>query len=219
VHVAGIITSTPALPASHSFLVMPVRGAAAAGQPVQPTMMLLTGSVSGPGLAGVITRTVPGARLTLRAAALAALAGAPLQHGAFLLLGASAAAAAGFSLAALVAGLALGAAERRQTLARLAAMGLGGGQARRLVLLEQAPALLAAVVAGTACALVLPALTASSLDLSVFTGSSAAVPVRPDLVTLAIPVAGLVLLAAAAAAAAARVWRGGGVPTTLRIGG
>ena len=125
VHVAGVIASTPALPGSHSFLLMPVRGAAAAGQPAQPTMMLLTGSVSGPGLAAVITRTVPGARLTLRTAALAALAGAPLQHGAFLLLGASAAAAAGFSLAALVAGLALGAAERRQTLARLAAMGLG----------------------------------------------------------------------------------------------
>ena len=196
-----------------------VPGAAAAGQPAQPTMMLLTGGVSGPGLAAAIRRTVPGARLTLRSAALAALSGAPLQHGAFVLLGASAAAAAGFSLAALVAGLALGAAERRQTLTRLAAMGLGAAQARRLVLLEQAPALLAAAVAGTACALVLPALTASSLDLSVFTGSSATVPVRPDLVTLAIPVAGLALLAGAAATAATRAWRGGGVSTALRIGG
>ena len=219
VHVAGVIASTPALPGSHSFLLIGSRAAAAAGQPAQPTMMLLTGGVSGPGLAAVIRHTVPGARLTLRSAALAALSGAPLQHGAFVLLGASAAAAAGFSLAALVAGLALGAAERRQTLTRLAAMGLGAAQARRLILLEQAPALLAAAVAGTACALILPALTASSLDLSVFTGSSAAVPVRPDLVTLAIPVAGLALLAGAAATAATRAWRGGGVSTALRIGG
>ncbi len=219
VHVAGVIASTPALPGSRSFLLMGFPGAAAAGQPAQPTMMLLTGGVSGPGLAAAIRRTVPGARLTLRSATLAALSGAPLQHGAFVLLGASAAAAAGFSLAALVAGLALGAAERRQTLTRLAAMGLGAAQARRLVLLEQAPALLAAAVAGTACALILPALTASSLDLSVFTGTSAAVPVRPDLVTLAIPVAGLALLAGAAATAATRAWRGGGVSTTLRIGG
>jgi putative ABC transport system permease protein len=219
VHVAGVIASTPALPGSHSFLIMGFPGAAAAGQPAQPTMMLLTGNVSGPGLAAAIRRTVPGARLTLRSAALAALAGAPLQHGAVVLLGASAAAAAGFTLAALVAGLALGAADRRQTLSRLAAMGFGAGQARRLVLLEQAPALLAAAVAGTACALILPALTASSLDLSVFTGSSAAVPVRPDLVTLAIPVAGLALLAAAAATGATRAWRDGGVSTALRIGG
>jgi len=218
VHVAGVIGSTPALPGSHSFLLMGLRAAAAAGQPAQPTMMLLTGGVSGAGLAAVIRHTVPGAQLTLRSAALAVLSGAPLQHGTFVLLGASAAAAAGFSLAALVAGLALGAAERRQTLSRLAAMGLGAAQARRLVLLEQAPALLAAAVAGTACALILPALTASSLDLSVFTGSSAAVPVRPDLATLAIPVAGLALLAGAAAAAATRAW-GGGVATALRIGG
>ena len=219
VHVAGVIASTVALPGGRSFLIMGFRGAAAAGQPSQPTTMLLTGGFSGPGLAAAVRRAMPGARLTLRSAALAALSGAPLQHGAFLLLGASIAVAAGFSLAALVAGLALGAADRRQTLTRLAAMGLPPAQARRLVLLEQAPALLAAAVAGTACALVLPALTASSLDLSVFTGSSATVPVRPDLAALAVPVAGLALLAGAAATAATRTWRGGGVSMALRIGG
>jgi hypothetical protein len=84
---------------------------------------------------------------------------------------------------------------------------------------EKAPALLAAAVAGTACALVLPALTASALNLSVFTGAGYPVPVRADWTALAIPVAGLLVVALAAAALAARTWRGTGVAGALRIEG
>lgn len=96
---------------------------------------------------------------------------------------------------------------------------MDAGQAQRLVLVEKAPALLAAAAAGTACALVLPALTDGALNLSVFTGAGYPVPVRADWTALAVPVAGLLLAAFLAAALAARTWRGTGVARALRIDG
>jgi hypothetical protein len=46
-----------------------------------------------------------------------------------------------------------------------------------------------AVAAGAACALVLPPLVGSALDLSVFTGPGVPVAVRPDWVSLGLPAA------------------------------
>ena len=78
--------------------------------------------------------------------------------------------------------LVLAARSRALTLARLSTMGLGTGQGRLLVIAEALPPVLAAAVAGAACALALVPLLGPVLDLSVFTGSAAAVPVRADLV-------------------------------------
>jgi putative ABC transport system permease protein len=222
VRVAGLITGTPALPGGGAFVMLPLRAApgGTATAPVPANLMLLSGSsIDGHALRAVASRLVPGADVTLRSDVLASLSGAPLQHGAYLLFTVVLAAAAAFGLAALLADLALGAADRHQTLARLATMGVDAGQARRLVLVEKAPTLLAAAVAGTACALVLPRLTAQALNLSVFTGAGQPVPVRADWAALAIPVAGLLLVAAIAAIAAARTWRGTGVAGALRIDG
>ena len=72
---------------------------------------------------------------------------------------------------------------------------------------------------GVACALALPALTAPVLNLSVFTGSSAPVPIAPDLVGLAAPAAGLAVLAAVAVITETRLLRRRGVSSLLRIGG
>ena len=162
--VAGLIPGTPALPGGGAFVMLPLRaapgGTATAAAPAN-LLLLGGGGIDGPALRAVARRLVPGAAVTLRSDVLASLAGAPLQHGAYVMFAVVLAAAAAFGLAALLADLALGAADRHQTLARLATMGVDAGQARRLVLVEKAPALLAAAVAGTACALVLPALTAA----------------------------------------------------------
>jgi putative ABC transport system permease protein len=222
VRVAGRIQGTPALPGGGALVVLPLRAApgSTATAPAAPNLMLLGGAgIDGQALHRVARRLVPGAAVTLRSAVLASLSRAPLQHGAYLLFTVVLVAVAAFGLAALLADLALGAADRHQTLARLATMGVDAGQARRLVLVEKAPALLAAAVAGTVCALVLPALTASALDLSVFTGAGQPVPVRADWTALAIPVAGLLLVALVAATMAARTWRGTGVAGALRIDG
>ncbi len=222
VRVAGLIPGTPALPGGGAFVMLPLRaapgGTATAAAPAN-LLLLGGGGIDGPALRAVARRLVPGAAVTLRSDVLASLAGAPLQHGAYVMFAVVLAAAAAFGLAALLADLALGAADRHQTLARLATMGVDAGQARRLVLVEKAPGLLAAAAAGTACALVLPALTASALNLSVFTGAGYPVPVRADWVALAIPVAGLLVVAAIAATLAARTWRGTGVAGALRIEG
>lgn len=222
VRVAGLIPGTPALPGGGAFVLLPLRAAAGstASAPAPANLMLLSGGgIDGPALRAVTRRLVPGAAVTLRSDVLASLSGAPLQHGAYVMFAVVLAAAAAFGLAALLADLALGAADRHQTLARLATMGVDAGQARRLVLVEKAPALLAAAVAGSACALVLPALMAQTLNLSVFTGAGQPVPVRADWAALAIPVAGLLLVAFVAAAMAARTWRGSGVAGALRIEG
>lgn len=222
VHVAGLISGTPALPGGGAFVMLPLRAApgSTVTAPAPANLLLLGGGgINGPALRTVARRLVPGATVTLRSDVLASLAGAPLQHGAYVMFAVVLAAAAAFGLAALLADLALGAAERHQTLARLATMGVDAGQARRLVLVEKAPALLAAAVAGTACALVLPGLLAQALNLSVFTGAGQPVPVRADWAALVIPVAGLLLAAAVAAILAARTWRGTGLAGALRIDG
>jgi len=53
----------------------------------------------------------------------------------------------------------------------------------------------------------------------VFTGAGTPVPVRADWTALAIPVAGLLLVALVAATLAARTWRGTGLAGALRIEG
>jgi hypothetical protein len=111
-------------------------------------------------------------------------------------------------------GLALGSAERELTLARLTVM--GHERDTRLVMAEAMPAVLAAVVAGLVCAVVLPRLIGSSVDLSAFTGPGVPVLFQPDVTALALPAAAVVVLAAAALAAEARTLRRRGIAGILR---
>jgi hypothetical protein len=54
------------------------------------------------------------------------------------------------------------------------------------------------------CALALPRLVGSAVDLAVFTGRGAAVPLRPDWLALGLPIAVVLLLAAATLTAETR---------------
>ena len=67
--------------------------------------------------------------------------------------------------------------------------------------------MLAAAVAAWACAVVLPRLVAPAMDLSVFTGSTAAVPLTPDTASIAVPLAGLAVVALAVLAVEIRSGR------------
>jgi len=125
--------------------------------------------------------------------------------------------AAILALAVMLLDLALGAAEREATLARLAAMGLGEGQRAWVVALEVLPAVIAAAVAAWACALALPRVLAPDIDLSVFTGSSATVKLAADVASFALPLIGLAVLAAVALGIEIRSGRGRGA-ASLRIG-
>ena len=129
------------------------------------------------------------------ASALALLAGSPLQHGAALIVVLALAAAGASGLFIVILGLAPGPAERELTLARLTVMGHQRGTG--LVVAEALPAVVAAVLAGPACAVALPRLIGSSIDLSAFTGTATPVQFQPDALALGLPAADIVVLALA----------------------
>jgi len=220
VRVAGTVAATPAAAGTGTFVIMPLERIAGEDGPPATNLLLLTGTrISQPALAALVSKDVPQAEITFRSAVLGGLVSSPLQASAGLVMRLSLAVAAGFGLVILLLGLALGSADRDLTMARLATMGLGQASLIWLVLGEALLAVLAAVAAGAACAVALPALTSPALDLSVFTGSAAPVPLSPDLVALAVPAAGLAVLAAVAVIAETRRLRRRGVAGLLRIGG
>ena len=220
VRVAGTVAATPAAAGTGLFVIMPLEHIPGQTGPPRTNLLLVTGTgFSHPALAALVSNDVPGAVIRFRSAVLAGLVASPLQAAAGLIMRLSVAVAAGFGLAILLLGLALGSADRDLTLARLTTMGLEPGRLIGLVLGETMLAVTAAVAAGVACALALPALTSPALNLSVFTGSSAPVPIAPDLAALAGPAAGLAVLAAVAVVAETRLLRRRDVPGLLRIGG
>jgi len=145
-----------------------------------------------------VNRTAAGAQLTFRSTALAGLANAPLQHTAGTLFIEGVGLAAGLAAVILLLGLAMGAQARGYALARLRVLGFGRRASRLLLAAQTLPQVVAAVLAGLACAWVLGPLIGPELDLSVFTGSAAGVPVTPDYLALGLPAAALLVLAAAA---------------------
>jgi putative ABC transport system permease protein len=216
VRVAGPLSGTPALTAGGAFVLMP-ESLVAHEVSVVPNVMLLNGpGVDTARLTALVNKMVPSATTTTRSGLLGTLTGAPAQRGAFLLFALALAVAAVLGLAVMLLQLALGAADREATLARLATMGLDERQRARLVLLEVLPAVIAAAVAAIASALVLPRVVAPAINLSVFTGSSAGVPLVPDVASVALPIAGLVVVAAVTLTIEVRARRG--VVATLRGG-
>jgi putative ABC transport system permease protein len=219
VRVAGVLSGTPAMPQGGVYVVMPSWALPAATRTQPPGLMLITGPrLDGAALTSAAHRLVSGSVVTLRATALAGLADSPLPRGTYLGYAAGLGAAAGFSVVVLLLDLALGAEERKMTLARLATMGMSAGQARRLTLMETLPAVLVAALAAVAGALVLVPLTGPVLNLSVFTGSAASVPIRPGWAALGVPIAALVGLAVATLLLHIQVERRRGVTAAMRVG-
>ena len=216
IRVTGVLASTPALTAGGAFVLMPE--SLVVHEPgVLPNFMLLNGpDIDTARLTTLANKLVPTAVTTVRSRLLGQLTGAPVQRGAFLLFALALLVAAGLGLAVMLLQLALGAADREATLARLATMGLGARQRARLVLLELLPAVTAAAVAAVASALVLPRIVAPAINLSVFTGSAADVRLVPDAASLALPLAGLIVAAAITLTIEIRARRN--VVSTLRGG-
>jgi putative ABC transport system permease protein len=215
VRVAGTLDDTPAEPGGGTFVIMPLeRLPGATGRPA-PNVVLVTGSgIDDAQLSAVAARMIPQAVTSFRSAVLASLASSPLQHGAVLIIGLTIATAAAFGLFIVILGLALGSAERELTLARLTVM--GHERETRLVMAEAMPTVIAAMVAGAACALALPHVVGSSIDLSAFTGTSAPVQLQPDALAFGLPAVVVMLLALAALTAEARTLRRRGIVGMLR---
>ncbi len=215
VRVTGTLSDTPAEPGGGTFVIMPLETLPGATGLPAPNVVLVTGSgIDSSELSAVISRTIPQAVTTFRSAALASLAGSPLQRGAVLIIALTMATAAAFGLFIVMLGLALGSAERELTLARLTV--LGHQRDTSLVMAEAMPAVVAAVVAGAVAAIVLPHVVGSSIDLSAFTGTNAPVQLQPDALALGLPAAGICILALAVLTGQARGLRRRGITGLLR---
>jgi hypothetical protein len=101
-------------------------------------------------------------------------------------------------------------------MARLAAMGLSDSQRVRLSAFEVLPAIAASAVAAVACAITLPQIVAPAVNLSVFTQSQTAVPLRPDVASFVLPLAGILVVTLIVLAYQIRTGRGHRVAMTMR---
>jgi putative ABC transport system permease protein len=215
----GIATATAALPGADDFVILPSWALSRYGITAAPqSLLMLDGAIDAKTLAATLHRVAPGADLIQRAAELSALTHAPFQADTFNTLDLSMLGAALLAVVALLAGLTMGARSREQALARLATMGLSRRQANRLVLLENLPALVAALIGGVVCTVAIGALIGPGIDLGVFTGTAQAVRLRVDpwvltLAGVAIALTTAVTLAGHTAAAHRR-----GVTAALRLG-
>ena len=217
IRVAGTISTIAGGPAGTQFAVLP-RWALGAQAPA-PTVLVLTGPrLDQAALVRAARRAVPGAQITLRSQVQAAIAGAPLPHGGFVTFAQGAAAAAGFSLLVVLLTLVLGARSRELTLARLSTMGLAADQSRRIVAVETLPAILAAAVGGTACALLLVPLAGPAVNLAAFTGIAVSVPLRADPVAIVAAAVALLLLGGLTLTISSRLARSRGAAQALRVG-
>ena len=184
----------------------------------QPNLML----VAGPGLdaarlTAVVRSALPGAVVTARATALAALATAPVFQAAQTALTQGLATAAGLGALVLLLSLLLNARSRELTLASLATMGLRRGQAQLLLATETLPPVVAAAIGGIACAWLLAPLVGPTLNLAAYSGTGSAIVVTPAPFPLLASAVGLVLAALLVMAVQAVITYYRGSARALRI--
>jgi putative ABC transport system permease protein len=226
IHVVGIAPGLTAVlgvggQTLDGYVVLPRSALNAGGQAALSSSMLL---VAGAGLddraltAAVARLRLRGAHVTLRSQLLTALEQAPLQHGSYALLALGGDAAAVGCLLVLLLTLMLSAQSRQMTLARAATMGLSTAQGRWLTLVEALPQILSVLIGGLICALALVPLVGPTLGLAVFTGSTAAVPVRIEPLWLTATAIGLLVLAMATLTGQT-VLASRQAPRSLRMGG
>lgn len=215
IRLAGSVPQAPGQPSAGQFALLAQQKLPVSGLAPGPNLLLVTGTFSASAFSAVLHRALPGATVTYRSTLLDSLTSAPLMHAAAVLMTLSVAACSGLAVLGFLLGLALGARDREQVLARLAV--LGHQRSTSFALISVLPALLAAAAAAVACALALPALVGSALNLSVFTGSDAPVSFRPDLMALALPGAAIVVLACVLLAVRTRRTRRN-ISSQLRVG-
>jgi putative ABC transport system permease protein len=215
--VTGTVSGIVGTPAGGQFAVLPL--SALGKQAPQPTVIAVVGPrLDTAALISTARRAIPGVQTTLRSHLLADISGAPLPHGGFVTFAQGIAAVGAFSLLILMLTLVLSARSRELTMARLATMGLGPAQSRRIAAVETLPAILAVAVGGTVCALALVPLVGSAIDLAAFTGLPVTAPLHADALAILVAIGGLLLVAALTLTIQNRLARGRGAAQALRAG-
>lgn len=216
VRAAGTIGATPAVPGGGPFVVLPAWALPDFPSIPGPNTLLVAGThVDLPALRAAAARTMPLGQVTSRAQVLGALASSPAQQAAARLYELGSGAAVALSLIALLFGLAVSARSRALLIERLTALGMASGQSRALAIAEVTPLLSVAILGTLIAGAVLAVVVSPVLNLAVFTGSAAQVPVRPGTGML-LPAAGIVVVAVAVAAAQAAAFGRRDVAAALR---
>jgi putative ABC transport system permease protein len=202
VRLAGTVTQTPGLPGGGPFVILPSWAQRWLKASTPPNVLLVTGSsINMRDLRAALARTLPASQLLSRQAVVTSKAQLPSVQESNTAFDLCVGAALAVSVAAVLLGLLLSGRDRTRVAAWLAALGMTGRQARRLAMLDALPLVLIAVLGAEVAAAVLAQAIAPALDLSVFTGSSTAVPVRVDAVSMIAPAAAAIALVAVITAA------------------
>ncbi|MFE9723571.1 ABC transporter permease [Streptomyces sp. NPDC005794] len=201
VRVAGVLSRTSAV-SDAEFLVVDVKGLPLP----DPTTLLVSGSsLDGQRLRATARDAGPGFGVRWRPAERARFVDTPIQSGAEQIYGAAVVAGAGYALLAVLLSLLQTAPERTTLLARLRTMGLTTRQGRRLLASEAMPQALLAASGGLLVGWATIALLAPGIDLGALAlaGGDPSTPhtasLRADLLSLALPAVGVVVLAATVA--------------------
>lgn len=192
--------------ASDRFVVVDAEGLreAAGRRLLRSQALLLSGSPDVEGLRELVQEVWPDARVTSRAGVASTTLADPVLSRISWVAGASAPAAVLVALFAAGLAVALGRPLRRRTWAVLRALGASLRQARLVGALELVPALLGAAVAGTACALLLLAVTGRGVDLAALTGADGPLGLLLDAQSWVVATAVLVAVVGLVAVAGAR---------------
>ncbi|WP_034262566.1 hypothetical protein [Actinospica robiniae] len=210
----GTVADTAALPSVDTFVIIPVW---AFKSPPGASIVMLDGDIDARRLAATFSR-VPGAQITQRATALAALTDAPMQSGVFGLFDLGIGIALACCVAALAVSLSLQGPARAAGMNRLATMGLSRSRLDLLVLTEQLPPVIVSLIGGVIGSVAISALIGPALDLAAFSGTPAPAPRVFDLGALAEASAAIAAAAALALLGHAALSRRRGVATALRVG-
>jgi putative ABC transport system permease protein len=143
---------------------------------------------------------------------------APLSHATRTAFLAAVSVSAALCVLAVLLWLIVTAPSRNTALSLLRTLGLSGKDARRIVVLEMAPAAVVALAAGVAVGLNLPWLLQSAIDLTPFVGGSGSATLAVDTVASALFIAAFVCLVAMSVAVATAFSRRLRLGTVLRLG-
>jgi len=199
--IAALIDRFPGMGAASGFLVAP-REAIAAAFP-QRDHATTVAYIRGPDQVGAALREQLQAhrgevRIVSRAERFAALHDAPLVTAVTSGFGGALAVALAYSVLAIAAGLTLALGARRPQLALLRILGLRPRQTMGLILLEQVPLVIVALVGGIGLGLAIAGLLSPGLGLGSFTGDPAAFELDMDpLAVVLLGVAPVVVITAA----------------------
>ncbi|WP_107474340.1 FtsX-like permease family protein [Streptomyces sp. NRRL S-340] len=199
VRIAVVRDRTPAVIGTR-FLV--VDRAGLSRQAARTSTLLLTGDHLDAGALRRAAGTSVGVQL--RSAERARYVDSPLQSGAEHIYTAAVAAGTGYAVLALLLALLRAAPERTALLARLRTMGLTRAQGRRLLVLESLPQAVLAAAGGALTGWATIRLLSPGIDLTTIALPSSAVSagenvLRTDPLSLALPAAGVLVLAVAVA--------------------